>query len=184
MQLETAVGEISLAEENLRTSLAACAGCQSLLNVGSVAAALERIFPCGLPLPPLNDDGTQPDSFTPDQEAALRPYVVVYADENGGTRFARTASPDTVDAAGILKAEFYVSVPEELANNLAAIHRHFNNLFGVIAKELLSFSQGPYLIADKITVGGPWRVHPDDAEIVGDHISAMFTILYGTGRVA
>lgn len=184
MQLETAVGEISLAEENLRVTLAACARVQSWLNVSGSAQALERIFPCGLPPPPLADDGTQPDSYTAEGVAALRPFVMVWSDENNGSRLARVAHPNTIDAAGMLYAAFEMNVPPELRGFAAALDRKFKNDLGVIGTELLTFSTGPYLVADKLHIQGPWRVHPDDEESQGDHLLATMQILYGTGRVA
>jgi hypothetical protein len=182
MQLADPIGEISLAEENLRITLAACARVLTWLNVSSSAAALERIFPCGVPAPPVTVDGVQPDAYTVDEITSLRPFILVWSDENNGLVLSREAAPATIDASGMLYAAFEMNVLPELRPHAAALDRQFKNDIGVIGAQLLQFYQGPYLIADKVHIQGPWRVHPDDEEGQGDHLVATMKILYGTRR--
>jgi hypothetical protein len=186
MPLDEAAGEISLSEENLRVTLAACASFQALCNVTSATAALDRVHLCGLPGPQPNPDGTIPDSFKRHHLEQLRPFGLIYARPNAGTVWARTAHPNTIEAAGVLRIELERTVPADQAKPAfePQVERQWKNFVGQIAEELLEFYTHPYLILERVQMVELWRVHPDEVHNVGDFQCALLEVRYNQRRVA
>lgn len=184
MPLDAPVGGISLSEDYLRTTLANCARFRTWCGAIDVPAALARIYPCGLPEPAASPNGEIPESYTAAQLTALRPFALLWADEQAGWRTGRVAS-EAWDEAGQLYIAFEQAIDPALKRDMAGQDRRFKNDLGVIANELsvLAYQAG-YLAIDQIVVRGPWRAHPDDVKHEGDHLYANMQVTWGLGRAA
>jgi hypothetical protein len=182
MPLDAPEGGISYSEDYLRTTLANCARFRTWAGVADVPAALAKIFPCGVPEPDALPNGSIPDSYTADQLTALRPFALLWADENNGWRTGRVAT-EAWDEAGQLFIALEQAIDPALVHDRAGMDRRFKNHLGVIANELTELAyQGGFLAIDQIIVRGPWRAHPDDVKHEGDHLFAHLQVTWGLGR--
>jgi hypothetical protein len=180
MTLPAASGPITRAETLLAASLAACAPWQALCGAGSAAAALERIYFDALPPPP-----HRADRYTREQLEALRPFILIYSDEETTIHLAHVATgtmrrfhPD-----GVLK--FYVerNVPAEEAHDPALGDRAFKNFAGQLALALCNLSgQANYLAIDDLTGNGPLRALDEHIPTRGDFQQFHFAVTWGGGR--
>jgi hypothetical protein len=174
--LDDAEGGITLAEENLRLTLADCARFRTWTTASDQAKALARIYIDSLPNPP-NDA----DSYSADELVALRPFAIVMTARQSGYSRGRVAT-ETYPEAGKMAIAFEENVPASLADDVPALERQFKNTLGVIIDEMLGLAyQAGYLAIDLITFSGPVRCLKDDAVGEGDHHFAMFEIQYGVG---
>jgi hypothetical protein len=174
--LEAAEGGITLAEENLRLTLADCARFRTWCGATNQAAALAKIFIDDLPVPP-NDQ----DAYTADDIIGLRPFAILMTANQAGYSKARVAT-ETYPEAGKLAIALEENVPAHLAGDVAALERQFKNTIGVIIDELLELAyQAGYLAIDLVTFHGPLRSTKDDAVGEGDHHWAILELQYGIG---
>lgn len=177
MPLDAAEGGITLAEENLARTLAACARFQTWCGVANETAALARIHFDALPVPE-----NQRSVLSRDQIEGLRPFALIGTNPQGGYSRGRVAT-ETYAEAGSLTIVLEENVPERLAHDDAAAARAFKNMLGVILGELLALAYEPtYLAIDQVTLQGPLRCHPDDVVGQGDHQFAGLAVSYGVGQ--
>lgn len=175
--LPTAEGGITLAEENLKATLAGSARFQTwALNAPDATAAAARIYIDDLPDPP----GDQ-DSYTSDQICGLRPFAIIRTEPRAGYSKARVGTEAYVDA-GKLHIVFEENVDPSMADDVALLERTFKNTLGVILDQMLELAyQAGYLAIDLITFHGPGRCSENEATGEGDHHYAMFEVSFGVG---
>ena len=112
--MTTPSGSISLAQQNLKVSLADCTAFRTWCGASDQAAALARIHLEGLPDPP---EGQQ--TYTAEQLRALRPYAIVNTKPAGGFSLALAAfgAHGDYDAAGKLEVQIFQNCPATLDND-------------------------------------------------------------------
>lgn len=177
MPVAAAEGGITLAEENLARTLAACARFQTWCGVASAGLALARIYFDALPLPE-NDKS----AMARDQIVGLRPFALISTNPQNGYSRGRVGT-QTYAEAGSLMVVLEENVPLALAADDAAAARAFKNTLGVILGELLELAyDATYLAIDQLTLNGPVRCHPDDVVGEGDHQFAGLAVNFGVGQ--
>lgn len=183
MALEDAAGGISIAEQLLAQTVAACT--QWIADTGSADAteALSHIYFDALPP---SDDG---DSFTREELIALRPYCIVATNPENGYSWGRIAA-EGWDDSGSLILIFEYNTPEELAQDNQALMRWFKNKLGNIMRpddsvltDYVGISQlahqGAYHASTKIRVGVIGRADQLQYETEGDYVLAMLYVDWG-----
>lgn len=175
--LPTAEGGITLAEENLKATLAGCARFQTWAkSAGNAALAAQRIYIDDLPDAP----GDQ-DSYTSEQICGLRPFAIIRTEPRAGYSQGRIGTEAYVEA-GKLHIILEENVEESMADDVALLERTFKNTLGVILREMLELAYQPgYLAIDLITFHGPGRCSENEATGEGDHHFAMFEVSWGVG---
>lgn len=159
------LGGISLAQEHLRTMLAACASFRALCEVSTPSAALAKIHPEGLPEP------ANKVAYTVEELVGYRPHAIVYTDERGG--FEKTAeSFGNFDAAGRLKLRLERNCPATLDDEpTSEANLEWKNIVGQIIDELCTLSAAAasgHLAFRRIAVDyGPFWNAPQTVEDEG-----------------
>lgn len=172
-----AEGAITLAEQDLATTLADCHAFQAWAGVASREDALARIYFDGLPSP---DNGRE--SYTADELAELRPYAVIWTDEEDGFRrkMVSGGAGFLFDDSGRLHLELVQEIAVADQADLAAADRKFKNSLGLILDDLAELAgQGGYLTATSFVTKGPLRPHPDAEEGEGPWQWAKLVIDWG-----
>lgn len=175
MPLTAAEGPITRAESLLAATLAACERWQTLCG-GAAAAAAHIHFDA---LPP-------PDAHVLEYSVAdlaqLRPFAVIYTDEETGVVRAHVATGTRRRFAdrGVLKFYIEKAVPADVADHPAEVDRRFKNDAGILLDQLAALAgQAHYLAIDEITVQGPFRAHQDELPTKGDYQQMHFTVSWG-----
>lgn len=175
--LPDAEGGITLAEENLKATLAGCARFREwALNAPDATAAGLRVYIDDLPDPP-----GDADSYSAEQLQGLRPFAIIRTDGRGGYSKAKVATLGYAEA-GKLQIWFEENVTQSDASDVMLLERKFKNTLGVILDQLLNLAYQPgYLAIDLITFNGPYRCSENEGTGEGDHHFAVFDIQYGVG---
>jgi hypothetical protein len=177
MPLTAAQGAISLAETYLAATLAACAQWQTLTGAADADEAAERIYYDALPPPPNNQD-----AYTRQQLEELRPYCVIFSDEETGLTFDHDAHGVGFGYrdAGILKGFLESAVDPQIAHDPQEIFRRFKNDVGLLVADMLALAGlAGYLAISTLTLRGPLRSHEDQLPGEGDYVQYHFTINWG-----
>lgn len=175
--LTAAEGSITLAETLLAATLAACARWQAMCGASDAAAALAHIYFDALPPPP-----DRRDAYSLLELEQLRPYILVYTDEETGLAATHIASGRRRQfaASGQLKFCLETSVPAVIAHDPAEVDRRIKNDAGVLIDELLALAgEAGYLAIDSLTVTGPLRAAEDEATGKGDYQQMQFAVEWG-----
>lgn len=154
-----AAGSITLAEEDLRNTLAAAVAFREFVAVEDEEAALARIYVDALP-PPTNNR----DVYSADELAALRPYALVWTDPDDGFTRQQSAGGYAFHFrdTGRLHVEFVADVAEADLEDAATAQRKFKNALGEILDNLAELAGQPgYLTATGFKLMGPVEIHPD-----------------------
>lgn len=163
----TAAGPISLAQQNLRVTLADCATWRTWVGAVDQAQALARIHLIGLP--PADDD-----VYTRVELESDRPYALVWMNPEGGfsTAIDSVGASRNYADSGVLMLTLADDVPREVSKNLADADLRFNNNVGQIIGEMKALSgTSPYLAFDMLAVErGPYRALLDAVSGQGDWI--------------
>lgn len=169
-------GSLSLAQENLRVTLAACAKFQTWVGAASAAAALASIHHDGLPAPADAKKG-----YTLAELQGYRPFAIVYTQEQGGYS-RQIAAVRTYRDGGRLKLRLEQDVPALLAGDIASADVAWKDTIGQIIDQMAALAGvAPYLDIRQITVDdGPYRNHPDTAADQGDAQGIELGITWGT----
>lgn len=161
---------------NLRTALAASSAFQGFAGVSDedvpATAADARIHSYDLPKP------TTGDEYTLAELQALRPCVVIgNVIEDGGyeTRYAAT---DTFNDQGRQEADFYWSVPDDLADDPQALTEAITEHIGGIIDDLAAQAESGFHI-NSIRTEGPYRSDGDTVETEGDYMLVRLHIGWG-----
>jgi hypothetical protein len=172
-----AAGSMSLAQENLRTILAACATFRTLVGAADAAAALPRIHHEFLTAPAA-------DTYTADEMAGLRPYAIVSTDPACG--FERVSHAlGSFSSRGrlilILARSVPVAAQGQPAIGQAEADLLWRNTVGQIMDELATLSSGTagYLSIEGIRVAmGPGRYTDQRDPAVGEEMGAVLLITW------
>lgn len=157
---------MSLAQENLRVTLAASSAFRSLVKATGVSAnaqALARIHHDALP----------PSRIGPEHSLAelevYRPCALLWQDPRGGFGRRLVATNSTIDF-GVLMMRIAADVDREISENHQEAYVRFQNVIGGIIDDLVALAgQAGYLAITQISVeSGPYRTHPDEYDTVGD----------------
>jgi hypothetical protein len=173
--LTAAEGPLTRAETLLAATLAACPRWQTLC--GSAEAAAARIYFDALPPP-----AAHAAEYSPEDLALLRPFALVYTDEETGVTLAHAATGARRRFAerGVLKFYIEKHVPPDVADHPAEVDRRFKNDVGILLGELAALAgQANYLAIDEITAQGPLRSHQDELPTKGDYQQMHFTVSWG-----
>lgn len=144
-------GCLSLNQELLRTSLAACSTFQDLVGANSATAALTKIYHEGLP-PPEGDEYTLAE--------LRRYYPFAWVGQSADEGFVKDARGDGqfFVESGTLWLHIRREVPESLELDQAAADLEWKNIVGTIIDELCTLAgQGNYLCFHRVTVAGLYR---------------------------
>ena len=166
MPTTSPAGPISLAESVLRTTLADCTHFRSWVGAANQAQALDRIYLDGLP-PPANNA----DSHTLSELQALRPFAVIYTEEQRGWRTRQNAAGTRhwFIHSGSLTVRFEQDSPSDALDDPGELDRRFRNTIGQIVSTeddanpgLLELAGTPgYLAITGIEASGPFRSDDD-----------------------
>lgn len=170
-------GPITLAESLLAASLAACPRWQMLCGVDNAADAAKRIYTDALPPPP-----DRRDAYSLLELEQLRPFILIYTDEDTGLAIEHIASGRRRQFAesGQLKFHLEKSVPAVIAHDPAEVDRRIKNDAGVLIEELLKLAgDAHYLAIDSLAVTGPLRSDDDEATAKGDYQQMHFVVRWG-----
>lgn len=187
----TAEGSLTLAEENLARTWADCARWQSIVAAKdeidpeaiTTEQALARIYIDALPSP-RDDDDNLLETFTAEQLAALRPFILIGQPPRSSYRAERVAT-DTYADAGSFVSLFEFSVDAEDREDLSEAFRKIKNDLGVMLDQAKELSYLPgYLAIDRFQVDGPFRCEDDDVNQLGDHVFALVTTFWNGGLPA
>lgn len=172
-------GSISLSQQHLRESLAACAAwrelCGSADNPASPAAALERTYLHGLPKP------ANGESYERQELQAYRPYAIVSTMQQDGLRWTREASGGSFGASGRMYLRIERESPDRQGDEPTADAMvTWTNIVGRIGDELCGLAdQAGYLACGEIVpVDITYCPHPDLIETEGFWQSAEFLITW------
>ncbi len=175
-----AQGAITLAEQDLANTLADCHAFQEWLGVASAEDALARVYFDGLPPP-----GEGRESYSADELAELRPYAVIWTDEDAGFR-------RSLDSSGVAfgfsdSGRLHVELVQEVAvadqADLSTADRRFKIALGSILDGLAELAGQPgYLTATHFQTKGPLRPHPDSEDGEGPWQWAKIVVDWGFGR--
>lgn len=159
MPATAAANSISLAQENLRLSLAACAAVQTWMGVLTAELAAAKIYHHGLPEP---DDG---HVYTREELEDLRPYIVVFTAERQGFQLDLAAMDDGFQfaAQGKLRARLYQNCPNGYDDQPTSdANMQFTNTLGAILDGLAGLAgSGGYFAPHLIRLeDGPFWPHP------------------------
>lgn len=180
LPVTAAAGPITLAEEYLAATFAACARFQTMLGVASSAAALARCYIDSLPAPAAVG-GNVPDEYTRAQLETLRPFCLISQPPRKSYRRRRIAT-DTYAESGILQAYIEITVDSGDREDLSTAFRKFKNHVGVILTEADAFAYLPgYLAIDSYEFDGPFRCDDDEVNRSGDWMGAMLTVYWNGG---
>jgi hypothetical protein len=157
--MTTPAGCLSLAQENLRVTLADAAAFRTWCGAADRAAALLRIYHEGLPAPQTGD------TFTREELQQYRPYAVVFTQEQAGL----TKTLDSIGthyqfaAQGRLKVRLYQNCPAGFRDQPTSdANLEWKNTVGAIIDDLCELAGQPgYLSFDEIRIdAGPYWSHP------------------------
>jgi hypothetical protein len=158
-------GSISLAQENLRVTLADSATFRALVGATTRSAAAARIHHEGLPDP---GDGTE---HTLAELEALRPLAIVFTSESQGFR-RRKLSTNAFRSSGRLRLRLCRSCNAAGdAGPTTDATKEWKNIVGKVIDELCELSlsgNSDYLAFDEVAVEwGPFAAAPELAATQG-----------------
>jgi len=177
MPITAAEGAISLPEDYLAATIAACARWISMTGSADATAARERVYFDSLPPPP-NDA----EAYTGEQLDELRPFVMIFSDEDTGVMFDHSATDTSFNfkGSGRIKGLIEDRVDPTIAHDPQEVFRRFKNAVGMLVLQLLDKAGQPgYLAIRSIVMQGPLRCHEDIVKDEGDHVQYRFTIDWG-----
>jgi len=164
--MTTPAGCLSLAEENLRLTLADATAFRTWCGAADQAAALARIYREGLPAP------QHGDNYTAEELSLYRPYAVVFTLEQAGL----TKTLDSISAhyefaaQGRLKLRLYQNCPGGFNDQPTSdANIQWKNSIGQIIDGLCDLAgQAGYLACSEIRVdAGPYWAHPKKVPVEG-----------------
>jgi len=168
-------GRLMLAQNYLKATLAASATFQTWVEAEDATEALGSIHHDGLP------DPTDPDKgYTAAELTALRPYALIWTQEQAGFSLARTAY-ETWQESGRLKLLLIQDVPAAIATDIAEADLRWKNTIGQIIDDLAALAGGAgYLAIARIDLDdGPFRLVPDKQPEQGDAQGVELGITHG-----
>ena len=168
---------IQTVQEVMRTTLAASAAFQVMVDADSSAEALDRIYHDELPKPA---SGQQSHSLVEMNE--LRPCAIIYTQVGqGGWRSERDAMGGGCwNHSGVLVVVLMRNVPEEDKDDLSKVDTDFRTIAGDIVEDLIGLNEtAGYLTMDRIDAMGPYRTEVKELQSIGDAQVYELVIAWG-----
>lgn len=178
----TASGVITVQEELLRTTLAACTTFQTWVGAANASQAAEHVYLEALPV-----DLDWSDYMELERIKARRPFAMIWTSESDGLRIRSIASPYGTTISGTLYIRFEGNVDPDVAEDYAEVDRLFKNTIGSILQSgdvsnpglvELSGTAG-YRDLEQITVKYWARTHKDQRPTLGDAQMCEIAIAWG-----
>ena len=171
----TPSGEIALAMEYLRQSVAASATFQAWAGAINAAAAVSHVHIVALPMPSDLEVG-----YTLEEMQSYRPYVLIGTENRRGFRMD-SDSYDGYRPSGALTLWLEADVSESYASWLADPEVDFLNKLGVMLAEMwLLRNTAGYLQVRNIALSeGPYRSEEDVRPMYGDTMAAELRVEWG-----
>jgi len=168
---------MSLAQEYCANLLASTDSFQSLVDVSTVADALDSIYHEDLPDPA--DNGI----YTRNELEEYRPYALIRSGE--GPAFERIAvasasgGAQSFDQAGTFEIKLIRSVPPRLLDHKAAADQEWKNIVGLILDQMCANggTNHTYLSPSRVTVQQAiWRNRLDEVDDIGEYQGAILEV--------
>ena len=175
----TPAGEISLAQEALRDTLAAVTAFRTWTATARAATAKARIYNDGLPLP-ANNRAT----LSQDEWIGYRPCALVYTPETNGIRYRRDSrgTANEFITSGRLILELSQTVADADADDIAEAEVKWRNVVGQILDGLAAIAgSDEYLDISEMALVRTARASDEDIAEFGDYQLAVVEILWGEG---
>jgi len=175
----TAAGNLSLAQECLRTTLADATAFRTFAGAADRAAALLRIHHDVLPPP-----AAAAPAYTLAEWAAHRPYAIVAGEQTGGysVRHATGGASFGFEESGHLWL-LLGAAPDSDYTADADQDAAFRNAVGEIIGGLMDLAGlAGYLAIETIAVAAIGRNLPDDAPGCGEEMLCILGITWGTAQ--
>ncbi len=174
--MSTPTGPISLAQQNLRLSLADSTAWRSWVDATTQEQALNRIHLIGLP--PADDD-----FYTRIELETKRPYAIVAMAPEGGfmQRALASGATRTPGDSGVLLLTIADDVPQEIESNLAELDMRFLNNVGAVLDDMWDVNgTGGYLAFSEVGVLlGPYRAVQEAQSGQGDWVGIDLRFNWG-----
>ncbi len=175
--MTTSSGVISSSLDVARRTFAEPLALQNWLNVGSSAAALERIHLFALPQPGTDEEHTREEMFV------LRPFVLLWLPEGQGygmRGYAGSASGTDFADSGRIAVALEQNTPSD-TQDVRDLELRWMNTLGAILEGLASYAgRSGYLDLTSIRLDEHWRTHPDQISSYGDAQVAGLILEWGS----
>ncbi len=178
----TASGVITVQEELLRDTLAACTAFQTWVGASTAAEAKDHIYLEALPL-----DLDWADYMECERIKARRPFAMIWTADADGLQVRSIASPHGTTVSGTMYIRLEGNVDPAVQEDYAEVDRLFKNTIGNIIQSGNGSSPGMVELAgtagyrdfDTITVKGWTRTHKDQRPTLGDAQMCEIEIRWG-----
>ena len=154
--MTAASGPISIAQEALRTTLAACSAFRTWVSADDATAALKRIHHFTLPTPAAGEGG----EYELLELKALRPYAVCFTAARQGFRYGLAAVGNGFEfrGSGRLELRLVQNAPHGILEPTAEADLLFRNTIGDILDDMCELAgTGGYLAFNNIAIeDGPY----------------------------
>jgi len=171
-----ASGPISLAEDYLKETLAACGTFQTLVEAEDATEAKASIYNDALPEPAAGDE------YTKAELTGYHPYATIETDPDGGYDMifdAVGAGGHDCRDAGRLIVRIARIVPDN--TGIADAERGWKNTIGNILAELWgNAGAAGFLAITGVALIGLHRFHPDNEPGMGDAQGATIAVEWGS----
>jgi hypothetical protein len=171
--LDTAVGSLAKARDNLRNALAASSAFQAWVGAADAAEALERIHLSALPLPP-----PQKGEYTEAELASVLPCAIVHTVAFSAIHDA-TGSAWEYTHGGSINVHFIGPADSETAAYPGPCGRKFENVLGGILDDLeaIAGTSAGFAFSSAMMREEPERGHFEDLPTKADLFRAdvLFT---------
>ncbi len=170
------VGELSLAQDFLRTQLADCAEFRTLVGAANQAQALDDIYQDVLP------DPADAVEYTQAELIALRPYALIGMSNEDGLTLEHVSTGSSFDFSPSGTFEVWIVRDLPGAEDGTTADLTWRNIVATIVTELAALAgQAGYLAFERIELVALHRNHPDLAQTQGDNQLAMLRVEWRTG---
>jgi hypothetical protein len=171
--MATREGPTSIAQANLEASLADSTNFRTWAGAADQAAALARIYHDGIPR------SIAADSHTLAQVQSLRPYVIVWTENDESERDAVSNGPDRSDS-GELGMMFVQDIDPGDVNDIQEAGRKLMNAMGTIRVDLFNLAGDGHIVPSRIGMPQPWtHTGENDEPAVGDALIAIQMMDWG-----
>lgn len=171
--MTVAAGNLSLALDLFKTTLANSSNFQTWVGAANATEALRSIYKEGLPPP---DDGRTHDLA---ELESYRPYALIATDTFARNEEAVGSSTE-FDQSGSLLLKLVRDVPVGIRGDIQEVGLTFENEVGQILDDLCTLAGvNPYLAIKSIDIPEPWyRTTEDDLDTQGDAQAVDVEVTY------
>ena len=170
------LGELSKAQDNLRTQLADSSEFRTLVGAANQAQALDDIYQDVLPDPA---DGVE---YTQAELIALRPYALIGMSDEDGFSFEHVSTGTSYDFTPRSTLELWIVRDLPSGEDGTTADLTWRNIVLTIMEEIADLAgQAGYLAFTGIDLIALHRNHPDLEPTQGDNQLAMLRVVWGGG---